>query len=492
MTTVPATASTAATDGATKRGATESLDVRDFAPAHRARLTALRRSAPWRHAIDSGAVDRARAKRVPPGTTVDFVDTVVDPLVAANEARVAEAIAAGCRDREPLIDALGTWPAGVPDVPLPRLSFLGLTLTYGCNFDPRCVYCTQRFSEPAVDIDGWKRVIDAATRDNDGQGPYVYITGGEVLALEEGLWGDDGLIAYASRRGAAVNVNTNASLVTPAVALRLIQSGVSKLHVSLDTPHAAVQDAMWGDAGRCARVLRGLDHLQLARELVGADEPQIHINSVLTRRNLHTAGDLWAFLVARKKRVPKGHPLFYDLLPHIIPVGGDAEGGLRPTAAEVERFHRVEWDRVRAAWDHWQALAGVPQSERGPLFGPFRSPFERVVQHGDLASYAQHAADGHYTRLAMARACYVAPTQASVTPDGCQYRCGAHAVRRTDAIGSVVDGDLRQNIRAGLPDLAQLPRPASCDSCAAATVYINQSVEQRLAERVDALLAQAP
>jgi len=44
------------------------------------------------------------------------------------------------------------------------------------------------------------------------------------------------------------------------------------------------------------------------------------------------------------------------------------------------------------------------------------------------------------------------------------------------------------NIRAGLDGGHELPRAEVCDSCALATVYINQSAENKLEERVEALL----
>ncbi|MDA0336463.1 MAG: radical SAM protein [bacterium] len=463
-------------------------DLAAYAGAHRARLVELLQTPAWRETLDSGLVDEVRRDRLEPGLTRDFIDTVVDQLLAFNEAHVRRLIEDGRDDREALITALGTWPPRLRGKE-PLLSFLGLTLTYGCNFDPRCVYCTQTWKEPDVDIEGWKQTIDAATRDNGGKGPYIYITGGEVLTLEQDIWGDDGLVAFASRRGAAVNINTNASLITPEIALRLIKVGTAKLHISLDTPDASAQDALWGEAGRYARVLEGIYHLQLARDLVGVDGPEIHINCVLTRHNVDHIADLFTFLLARKKRVPKGHALYYDLLPHLIPVGGDANEDLRSTAAEVERLYGEAWEEVGASWEHYQIELGMPEDKRAPLFGPFRNPYQRVVQHGDLTTYSHNAAKGHYGRLALSKSCYVAPTQAAITPDGRQFRCGAHAVRRTKSIGNVIDGALMTNIRDGIHGLAWLPDPAVCDSCALATVYINQTVESRLIAKVDELLA---
>lgn len=467
------------------------VDLSLYHSEHRLRLEALLAQPAWQEILAGDLVGETRDRRVSPGTTRDFIPTVVDQLVAFNADAVRARIAAGCTDRLALADELGIWPPRLAEQH-PLLTFLGLTLTYGCNFDPRCSYCTQKWEEPAVDAAGWKRVIDEATRHNDGAGPYVYITGGEVLTLEDEIWGDDGIIAHASRAGAAVNVNTNASMITPEIALRLIRVGTAKLHISLDTPNTAIQDELWGEAGRSARVQEGIGHLQLARDLLGVEGPEIHINCVLTRHNLSTVDALFAFLLERKKRVPKGHPLYYDLLPHLIPVGGDANDDLRPRAADVERLYGQAWERVEALWDGYQeADLGMATEDRGALFGPFRNPYQRVDQSGNLADYANNAAHGHYGRLSLSRACYVAPTQASITPDGLQYRCGAHAVRRHLPVGDVAHGSVTELIRHGITGLTDLPKPQACDSCALATVYINQSVERELEKKVDEWLLTA-
>jgi len=80
----------------------------------------------------------------------------------------------------------------------------------------------------------------------------------------------------------------------------------------------------------------------------------------------------------------------------------------------------------------------------------------------------------------------VAPTQAAFTPDGAQYRCGAHAIRH--ALPLAAGAGLRGRIVASLPGLEALPDPAACDGCALATLYINQEVERRLRDDVRVLL----
>ena len=469
---------------------THAVELSQYTPGHRAELEALLATPEWRRVIDAGLVDEVRGNRTKPGTTIDYIDTVVDQLAAFNEPAVREQIARGQRDRTRLLAQLGTWPDRL-EGRNPTLSFLGLTVTYDCNFDPRCVYCNQEWRDATVGLDGWKRLVDEATEHNGGSGPYIYITGGEPLNLEDAIWGCDGLVAHASRRGAAVNVNTNALKVTPEIALRLIQCGTSKLHISLDTPVRSVQDYLWGGE-RQGRVLEGIYHLQLARELVGVTHPEIHTNCVLSKLSLDTFPQLFALLLDKRKQLSdRQHPLFQDLFPHVIPVGGDSNADLRPTAEEFRRFYDEIWPRVCDQWSEYQGTLGVPEGDRGVLFGYFSNPFLRVEHEGGLDAYVESSAAGRYGELALSQHCYVAPTQASVSPDGAQFRCGSHAVRRDLATGNAGTGHLIDNIRAGVDGLDQLPNPDQCYGCALATLYINQSVERKLEEKIDELIEAA-
>jgi len=463
------------------------VDLSLYTPDHRGELERLLDTPDWHQLIESGRVDEARAGRVAPGTTRDYIDTVVDQLLEFNESAVRQEIADGCTERADLLERLRRWPAGLEGRD-PLLSFLGLTVTYDCNFDPRCVYCNQEWLERTVGPDGWKRVVAEATEHNGGSGPYIYITGGEPLNVEDELLGPDGLVAFASRRGAAVNINTNAFLITPAIALRLVESGLSKLHISMDTADREVQDHLWGGE-RQERVLEGIYHVQLARELLGSPDPEIHTNCVLTRLNFDTLPQLFSFLLTKRKQLAaRKQPLFSDLLPHVIPVGGESNAELRLTEEQFRRFYDEIWPAISALWDAHQGELGVPEGQRGTLFGYFSNPYLRVEHEGGLEAYAESSARGRYGELALAQCCYVAPTQASVSPDGLQYRCGSHAVRRLHSTGSVHDGNLLDNIRHGLDGQDDLPDTDDCYGCALATLYINQSVETKLAERLDALL----
>ncbi len=103
----------------------------------------------------------------------------------------------------------------------------------------------------------------------------------------------------------------------------------------------------------------------------------------------------------------------------------------------------------------------------------------------------QASAEGRYGKLALARHCYVAPTQASFTPDGRQYRCGSHAIRHIAPLGDADGVSVYERIRAGIASLIRFPNEEDCHGCALATLYINQAVETKLQEAVTEMLADA-
>ena len=463
------------------------LDLRHYSPPHRRELEELLRSDPWQEMFRSGLVEEVGARRIEPGRRRDFIGTVVEQLLAFNEQRISQRIAGGDRNADCLLAELSRWRDDLAGGD-PKISFLGLNVTSECNNNPRCVYCNQPWVEPTVGLDGWKRIIAEVTAGADGDGPYVYITGGEPLMLREDLWGPDGLVRFATLRGARVNVNTNAMLLTPQVALRLIQAGLGNLHISLDSDDKDLQDFLGG--GPCyEQVLRGIYNVQLARDLVGVSYPVIHTNCVLTNRNLEAVGRLFAFLLDKHKQTAdQDDPFYNDLFPHVIPVGGNDNAGLRPTAEQFRRFYEEVWSELCETWDRYQERCGLAKEDRKDLTGFFRSPFLRVQHRGGLEAYVRASAEGRYGKLALVRRCYVAPTQASFTPDGNQHYCGSHAIRRIGPLGNAAERGVFANIRAGIAGLEALPTEDRCYGCALATLYINQSVEARLTARLQLLL----
>jgi len=415
-----------------------------------------------------------------------------------NAERVKKLLRDGVRDEKALAEALGDWETALACDDRFPIVFLGLVLTLDCNFVPRCLYCNQTWLPRRLTPDDWKAVLREAAEPTP---PYVYLTGGEPLQLGAEVWGDDGLVAFATELGCAVNINTNAVLITPEVAMRMVKTGLAKLHVSLDSADPEVQGELFRGRDRFDAVLRGVYNVQIAREALGADHPQIHVNCVLTARNMFQFPDLLRFLLEiRQVRSPgfagsvKDDPAFRDFAFHLIPVGGSDNAFLRPTAGEWRRFYTETWAEAEQVWQDHQAAIGVPQGERKPLAQhvPFANPFLRVDHSMGLDEYSERAALGNYWQGALTSRCYVAPTQAFVLPDGSQHWCGAHAIRRPTPLGSVREHTLRDTIRSNVGRLTEYPN-AACTSCAGATCVINQGAQRTLQKQVaDWLLECSP
>jgi MoaA/NifB/PqqE/SkfB family radical SAM enzyme len=349
--------------------------------------------------------------------------------------------------------------------------------------EPKCLYCNQRPVAECLTIEDWKALLRSLPHTDDG-GAYVYFTGGEPLLLGEDLWGPAGLIRAAGDAGAACNVNTNALQLTPQAALGLVSSGTGRLHLSLDTHRPDVGDALYQLPGRWQQVMQGLCNMQIAKALLGASHPVIHLNCVLTRRN---AADFPAFLRFVLSMKPlQEEALSTDLDFHVIPVGGEQNRDLRLSAKEYERFFSETWAEAETVWEEYRDSRSVAEDQPKTLTAqmPFLSPYHRVTQRGELAEWAQRAGAGLPGALALSPRCYVAPTQAFVLPDGAQYWCGGHAIARPEPVGSVLDHNLCENLRRGLPGARALPIE-QCRNCPGATLAINQTVEARLRQAIE-------
>lgn len=454
----------------------------EFAPKHSAALQALLAEPDWQQVLHDGTLAAARRDLTSPPKIANVFALPVEQLKAINGPRVQALIAAGERDEERLLAELGTWPAQWPaDLPV-RLSFLGLNLSFLCDMQPRCVYCNQQAVTECVTIEDWKRVL-RSLKPAEGDGVYVYFSGGEPLLLGEDLWGPEGLIRTAGEAGAACNVNTNALTLTPRAALGLVSSGTGRLHISLDTHLAEVGDAIFQAPGRWQQTLRGLFNLQIAKSLLGVTHPVIHLNCVLTRLNADEFPVFLRFLLDMKPLVSAG--LSPDLDFHLIPVGGEQNASLRLTAEQYERFFTETWEAADAVWQAYQVEREVPEADRKTLHEkmPFLSPYHRVQQQGDLQQWCQNAAAGLPGALALCQRCYVAPTQGFLLPDGAQYWCGGHAISRPQPVGNFLKQGISDNIKHSLVQLPSLPGPA-CRTCPGATQAINQTVEARLRQAI--------
>jgi len=467
-----------------------------YLPERSTVLTERLASHEWQEVLRNGSLREAESALhlPPPDPSPDA--SVVSYLCSLNETAVRARIAAGDRDKQSLLDRLSRWPSPYEANPC-GFTFLGLCLTFSCNLQPKCLYCNQRPTPQLLGDADWRSVIEQAVSPRGA--PYVYLTGGEPLLLGERLWGPHGLAAFATELGCPVNINTNAVLIDPRIALQLVASGLSRIHISLDSADPHVHDAMSGAEGRFARVLQAITDLQIARELLGANHPIVHINCVLTRHNAEGFPALLRMLLRMKRiRTPgasgpyRSDPHLRDMGIHLIPIGGAENADRRLSAGEVARFYQETWKRAAEVWDRYQDEIGVPVGERVDFdnWAFFTSAYKRVRHAGSLADYAQASEDGEYGRLALGRRCYIVPSQAFVLPDGSQYWCGAHSVARPEPVGNVLRSGLVTNIAHSISSVDRLPGP-HCRNCATATLYLNQAIEAALLARISTWIEEA-
>lgn len=471
-----------------------------FLPEHARRLTALAQAEPWREILrDHGYIDRLRATTLSAPSMPDPSGILKEALLRLNGDRVRARIKAGERDVDRLAWELGQWPDW-SETEAPPLSFVGVYLTLACNARPKCTYCNQRPVANELPFTHWRKLVMGLAY-REGPKPYFSYTGGEPLIWRDDLYGPQGLIRLAAEAGAPSNVNTNALDLTPEVALSLVHAGTARLHISLDSPSEETQDRLAGAPGRFAQYIQGIYNLQIAREILGANHPVIHINCVLTTENLFEYPDLVRFLLERKRvRTPgaqgpwRADPHYRDLGIHLIPVGGQENDPIRPSADQWERFLTETWAQAARLWEEYQEMCGVPQEERLGYddYAFFANPYKRVQYAGTLRDYAEAAAHGTQSTLGLGKRCLVAPTQAFFLPDGSRHLCGGHAVTRPEPIAR---GDCNTTNFARpsalLSRLAELPDD-SCRACPVATLFINQTTEAALREQVKEWIASVP
>ncbi len=472
------------------------LPFTHYQQPQRERLQDLVRAPEWQailarhHALRQWKADI----RVPPAAPGQQV-TANQYLAERNFQRVKKLLSEGVTDENRLVEGLGNWRAALAGDERFPIVFLGLVVTLDCFFLPRCLYCNQTWLPRRLTLDDWKALLREAAEPTP---PYVYLPGGEPLQLGAEIWGDNGLVASAADLGSAVNINTNAVLITPQVALQLVKVGLAKLHISLDSIDPKVQGQLFQGRERLDAVLNGIYNVQIAREVLGANHPQVHVNCVLTARNLFQFPDLLRFLLEIRQirssrfegRIGED-PVFRDFAFHLIPVGGRENALLRPTAEEWKRFYSETWAEAEQVWQDYQTAVGVPEDERNSLerYCPFASPFLRADHKMGLDEYCERAAQGNYWQGALVDRCYVAPTQAFVLPDGSQHWCGAHAIRHPPPLGNVQGSTLRENIRANISRWAEYPNDY-CTGCAGATCVINQTAQRNLRKQVSEWIAE--
>ena len=93
---------------------------------------------------------------------------------------------------------------------------------------------------------------------SDDFSPLLILSGGEPLCRPDIF----DIASFATRKGLAVALATNATLVNEGVAERIRDSGIRRVSVSLDGPTAAIHDSFRGLAGSFESAIAGLKRIQ--------------------------------------------------------------------------------------------------------------------------------------------------------------------------------------------------------------------------------------
>jgi AdoMet-dependent heme synthase len=155
---------------------------------------------------------------------------------------------------------------------LPRLIFWELTKE--CNLD--CIHCRAEAAdshfEGELTLDEIKRVIAEIAGHYK---PILVLTGGEPLYREDIFE----IAACARDAGLKTALATNGTLIDDSIALRIRDSGIQRVSISIDGSTAESHDGFRGIPGSFERALRGIRHLRDA----GVD---CQINTTISKRNV--------------------------------------------------------------------------------------------------------------------------------------------------------------------------------------------------------------
>ncbi len=236
----------------------------------------------------------------------------------------------------------------------PPLRLIALEVTRTCNL--RCKHCRsnseQTIYPDELSLGEIKKILDnTATFAR----PIIIVTGGEPLLREDVFE----ITAYSTQLGFRTVLATCGHYLTEETVTKLINTGVSRISVSLDGASAETHDTFRGVPGAYERTLRGIDN---ARRL----GLEFQVNSTLT---VHNIDELEAL---HDRAVSIGAAGFHPFL--LVPMGRGS--GLAQSALSPEEYENALMRIARIA-------------ERSPLeIKPTCSPhYTRVIrqaQHDDV------------------------------------------------------------------------------------------------------------
>ena len=170
----------------------------------------------------------------------------------------------------------------------PRLQQLFLEVTPRCNLS--CIHCGSRCDEHAlveeVSLDEYRSLLERV-REAFGTGVFVAVTGGEPM-LRKDIFELGSLIRDM---GFSWGMTTNATLITPDAACRLIESGLRTVSASIDGM-PSTHDAVRRCPGSYEAAVQGVINLAATEGLT-----ELQVTSVMNHQTIDELDDLFDIMV---------------------------------------------------------------------------------------------------------------------------------------------------------------------------------------------------
>ena len=170
----------------------------------------------------------------------------------------------------------------------PELQQLFLEVTPRCNLS--CIHCGSRCDEHAqtdeVSFDEYKALLERM-REVFGTRVFVVLTGGEPM-LRQDIFD---LGSYIRDLGFSWGMTTNATLISPSAAQRLVDAGLRTVSISVDGT-ARTHDAVRRKAGAYEAALAGIRNLAATKAL-----KELQVTSVMNHQTMDTLDALFEIMV---------------------------------------------------------------------------------------------------------------------------------------------------------------------------------------------------
>ncbi len=161
--------------------------------------------------------------------------------------------------------------------------FLQIEPTTRCNFT--CGFCCgRRMPQEDLDFEVFERALDTFESLE-----HVELQG-EGESILHPRFAD--MIDTLRARGIKVSFITNGSLLKPSVVSHLLQAGVDKISVSIESPDAECFQQIRG--GKLSKVLHNLEHLMAEKQRLGLDRPVVGLSITVLQSTRHQLDELLA------------------------------------------------------------------------------------------------------------------------------------------------------------------------------------------------------